>query len=461
VQFYRLLRFANFRNRLLSEAMQELKEAEKIALFVDVENFIGYSYDLRLPVDLAPVIKKLTETGRVLFRRSFGDLNQSLGATQQFNRLNHVRQMLQRNLVQHEDVPYDSKYKNSSDIRLAVEALSIAFSHPDITTFAIVSSDRDYIPLFAKLRELGKNVTGVSGNPTTVRDRYITACDAIFYVEDLYKAESGALIDVPRSGDAAEPVTESYLREQYLDLLVRAVTSLSEQGRKTIGAVIGARIRQMQSDFDISRAGFSSFKEFVAFGEKSGLVSTRWQGFDILVTLPSSVSAEPTSGSSSEPTTLVSTEDYRRFVEGKLRVPMPSLDLRSRVYKTTAEALNDEEESISLNDLSHDVTDKLLTEDVTITQPAVFKLLYSLYRAGCFIVETGPSSYDPQILGVNHKTETWDEKFIDNTLYLMSQEMKHTPFVPKTLSSLFYENEDGVDSITKKLADLQIEPTNG
>ncbi|MBC8029972.1 MAG: NYN domain-containing protein [Pyrinomonadaceae bacterium] len=442
--------------------MQDLKDAEKIALFVDVENFIGYSYELRLPVDLAPVIKKLTETGRVLFRRSFGDLNQSLGATQQYNRLNHVRQMLQRNLVQHEDVPYDGKYKNSSDIRLAVEALSIAFSHPDITTFAIVSSDRDYIPLFAKLRELGKSVTGVSGNPTTVRDRYITACDAIFYVEDLYKAESGSLIDVPKAGDTAKPIPESYLREQYLELLVRAVTSLSEQGRKTIGAVLVPRLRQMQSDFDVSRAGFSSFKEFVAFGEKSGLVSTSWQGFDILVTLAASVTAEPALRSSSEPTKIVSTEDYRRFVEGKLRVPMPSLDSRRRVYTTTVEALNDDEDtSISLNDLSHDVTDKLLSQDITITQPTVFKLLYSLYRAGCFIVEAGPRTYDPLILGVSPKTETWDEKFIENTLYLMSHEMKRTPFVPKTLSCLFYENEEGANSIAKKLEVLGIEPSNG
>ncbi len=136
--------------------MQDLKGTEKIALFIDIENFIGFSNNLQLPIDLAPVIKKLTETGRVLFRRSFGDLSQSLYATGQINRLYHIRQMLQRNLVQHEDVPYDSKYKNSSDIRLVVEALSTAFSYPDITTFAIVSGDRDYIPLFSKLRELGK-----------------------------------------------------------------------------------------------------------------------------------------------------------------------------------------------------------------------------------------------------------------------------------------------------------------
>lgn len=437
--------------------MQELKEAEKIALFVDVENFIGFSHGLRLPLDLAPVIKKLTETGRVLFRRSFGDLNQSLGATQQIDRLKHVRQMLQRNLVQHEDVPYDSKYKNSSDIRLAVEALSIAYSHADITTFAIVSSDRDYIPLFVKLRELGKNVTGVSGNPATVRDRYITACDAIFYVEDLYKAESGSLISIPGEANVAEPVAESYLREQYLDLLVRAVSSLSEQGRKTLGAMIVPMMRQMQSDFDVSRAGFSSFKAFVAFAEQNGSVAVSKQGYDILVTLPLAVSAETPTDKSVEPTRLGSIEEYRRFVEGKLRVPLPSRESRRRIYETTADVLNDEESGISLSDLSHDVKDKLQTVDVTITQPVVFKVLYSLYRASCFVDESGPSSYDPRILGITYKTETWDEKFIDNTLYLMGEEMKDTPFVPQNLSCLLYENPDGADSIAKKLKDLQIE----
>lgn len=437
--------------------MQELKEAEKIALFVDVENFIGFSHSLRLPIDLAPVIKKLTETGKILFRRSFGDLNQSLGATQQIDRLKHVRQMLQRNLIQHEDVPYDSKYKNSSDIRLAVEALSIAYSHADITTFAIISSDRDYIPLFVKLRELGKLVTGVSGNPATVRDRFITACDAIFYVEDLYKAESRSLISIPGEADVAEPVSESFLREQYLDLLVRAVSSLSEQGRKALGALIVPRMRQMQSDFDVGRAGFSSFKAFVAFAEQSGSISVNRQAYDILLTLPAGVSAETTPWSSSEPTKLGSTENYRRFVEGKLKVPLPSRESRRRIYETTADVLNNEELSISLSDLSHDVKDKLLAVDVTITQPAVFKILYSLYRAGCFAVESGPGSYDPRILGISQKMEAWDEEFIENTLYLMRQEMRDTPFVPKNLSNLFYENGDGADSIAKKLEGLQIQ----
>jgi uncharacterized LabA/DUF88 family protein len=441
--------------------MQELKEAEKIALFVDVENFIGFSHSLSLPIELAPVIKKLTETGKILFRRSFGDLNQSLGATQQIGRLKHVRQMLQRNLVQHQDMPYDSNYKNSSDIRLAVEALSIAYSHEDVTTFAFVSSDRDYVPLFEKLRELGKLVTGVSGSRATVKDRFITACDAIFYVEDLYKAESRSLISIPAQADVAEPVGESFLREQYRDLLVRAVSSLSEQGKKALGALMVPRMRQMQSDFDVSRAGFPSFKAFVAFAEQSGAISVNRQANDILLTLPSAVSAETTIGESVEPTRLGSIEEYRRFVEGKLKVPLPSRESRHRIYETTADVLNNEELSISLSDLSHDVKDKLLAVDVTITQPGVFKILYSLYRAGCFVVESGPGTYDPRILGISKNTETWDEKFIENTLYLMGHEMRGTPFVPKNLSSLFYEHGDGAELIAKKLKELEIESATG
>ncbi len=441
--------------------MQDLKGTEKIALFIDIENFIGFSNNLQLPIDLAPVIKKLTETGRVLFRRSFGDLSQSLYATGQINRLYHIRQMLQRNLVQHEDVPYDSKYKNSSDIRLVVEALSTAFSYPDITTFAIVSGDRDYIPLFSKLRELGKEVTGVSGNPTTVRDRYITACDTIFYVEDLYKAESGLLTGISEKSEAVESISESYLREQYLSLLVRAVSLLSEQGSKTVGAALVPMMRQMQSDFDVTRAGFASFKKFVAFAKERGLVITTPQGMDVLVTLPAPVSADATSRSSPELVKPSSIETYRRYLEGKLRQPLPSRELRRRIYEATAEILNDNEATqISLNDLSHDVTDKLLTEGIPITQPAVFKLLYSLHRADCFIVEAGRDSYDPQILGINHSLETWDDRFINNALYLMIREMKNTPLVAQNLSTLFYEDEENTETIAKKLESLQIGQTN-
>ena len=47
--------------------------------------------------------------------------------------------------------------KNSSDIRLAIEAIDLLYNNP-IDTFVIVSSDSDFVPLVGKLRSSGKSV---------------------------------------------------------------------------------------------------------------------------------------------------------------------------------------------------------------------------------------------------------------------------------------------------------------
>ena len=438
--------------------MEDNKKSEKVALFIDLENFIGFSQDLRLPFELEPILKKLTETtGKVLFRRSFGDLTQALFAIHRTESIRHVRQMMQRNLVQHEDVLYDNRYKNSSDIRLAVEALSIAFSHPEITTFALVSADRDYIPLFSKLRELGRNVIGFSGNQATVSDRYRDACDAVFYVEDLYKTQTGFLTEIAPQQTVVDFET---LRPQYLDLLKRAIVSLNGQDRKTVGGIIAVQMRRMQSDFDTSRAGFDSFQEFIHYAKEKGMINCEKQGGDVMVWLPNSngngapAKIEQTAAPENAARDL--TAVYRRFMETKLRQPLPTREVRERIYESAHRQIN-YNDYISLGDLSHDATEDLVEKDFQIEQPVVYKLLYTLHRAGCFAVEDGYDSYDPRILGARFPVETWDEKFVTNALSLMQREMKYTAFIAQNLSELFYESADNAKSIEDKLKKLQAE----
>ena len=45
-----------------------------IALFVDAENLIGTAMDVGLPVDLAPIVGKLLETGRITVRRAWSSV---------------------------------------------------------------------------------------------------------------------------------------------------------------------------------------------------------------------------------------------------------------------------------------------------------------------------------------------------------------------------------------------------
>ena len=50
----------------------------RIALFIDIENLIGAASTIGLPIDIAPVLDKLKEFGKVQVRRSFGDLDKCL-----------------------------------------------------------------------------------------------------------------------------------------------------------------------------------------------------------------------------------------------------------------------------------------------------------------------------------------------------------------------------------------------
>ncbi|MEE8487793.1 MAG: NYN domain-containing protein, partial [Gemmatimonadota bacterium] len=56
---------------------------------------------------------------------------------------------------------YGSSKKNATDIRLAIDAVEIVFTRPEIGTFILLSGDSDFSSLVLKLKEYGKYVIGV------------------------------------------------------------------------------------------------------------------------------------------------------------------------------------------------------------------------------------------------------------------------------------------------------------
>jgi uncharacterized protein (TIGR00288 family) len=57
------------------------------------------------------------------------------------------------------EVPHYVKGKNLNDVSLIIDAMELG-NQQDVDCFAIVSSDSDYIPLAARLRDSGKSVIG-------------------------------------------------------------------------------------------------------------------------------------------------------------------------------------------------------------------------------------------------------------------------------------------------------------
>ncbi|WP_134773792.1 NYN domain-containing protein [Ornithinimicrobium flavum] len=154
-----------------------MDDEDRIALLIDYENLaLGSRDHLGVPFDLRPVADALAERGRVVTRRAYAD----------WSYFDEDRRMLTRNHVELIEMTQrmGASRKNAADIKMAVDAIELAYERDYLTTFAICTGDSDFTPLVHKLRELNKRVIGFG-----VRDSTSTmlppACDEFLYYDDL------------------------------------------------------------------------------------------------------------------------------------------------------------------------------------------------------------------------------------------------------------------------------------
>lgn len=442
-----------------------MEQIPQIAVFVDIENLIGFCTELQLPIDLADVLEKLKEEGRITVRRSFGDIVKALSAVGQLHESTKVRRMLRDNLFSHEDIPYVTQHKNSADMRLAVEALYTAFALPNITKFAIVSGDSDYVPLFLKLKEQSRSVIGITGSEKRTPIIYRRSCDSLFYFDDLSRVDiSASAVDE----NGSKPPTESpsdqtsqlthrpdidALRDDYASLLLKAFQVLQQGGNPPLASAVHMQMRQLQADFNLERAGFASLHELIRYAEQQNLIIAEDRGNDLLIKLPSHEVSKTQS---------VSSAQYRMYIQERLKCQLPSAEIRREISEHAYQQIvfNQDDGGILLRDLSLDVTDELSSKRINVAQQEVFKYLYSLYRARCFSTEpTEFGEYNPRILGFRAQKDEWDDHFVGAQVRLMSQDTDF-PLYPLKLSKLFYETEDRSMHIKRLMDSLGLKYEN-
>ncbi|MEA2009872.1 MAG: NYN domain-containing protein [Actinomycetota bacterium] len=158
-------------------------EEERIGLFIDYENLaIGAREDLGIQFDFKPVADALAERGRVVVRRAYAD----------WTFFDKDRRMLTDNQIELIEIPQrrGAVRKNAADIKMAVDAVELAFERDYITMFVICTGDSDFTPLVHKLRELNRRVIGVGLKDSTSK-LLPAACDEFLFYEKL----SG--VDIP------------------------------------------------------------------------------------------------------------------------------------------------------------------------------------------------------------------------------------------------------------------------
>jgi uncharacterized protein (TIGR00288 family) len=152
---------------------------------------------------------------------------------------------------------FGSSKKNATDIRLAIDAIELVFTRPEIGTFILLSGDSDFSTMVIKLKEYGKYVIGV-GIRESASDLLIQNCDEYYSYNDL-------------AGLTKEVDTPSTQRDPWV-LAGEAVAQMSRNGDVMRSDRLKQVMQQIDPNFDERNAGFNRFSKFVIEAGQKGVV---------------------------------------------------------------------------------------------------------------------------------------------------------------------------------------------
>ena len=284
-------------------------DEERIGLFIDYENLaIGARDDLGIQFDFKPIADALAERGRVVVRRAYAD----------WSSFEKDRQMLADNQVELIEIPQrrGRVRKNAADIKMAVDAVELAFERDYVTAFVICTGDSDFTPLVQKLRELNKRVIGV-GLKASTSAMLPPACDEFLFYENLGGVELPKPKQKPRKSKKPEQATTAKPKASE-DVAALITTTLAGLQRSTDGTVRSSSLKRamLRKDPTFSEAdhGFRGFGELLRHLASNSIVElnedesrgdpvvefpktdAKTKEFDLLADVVSKGGAQPLSG---------------------------------------------------------------------------------------------------------------------------------------------------------------------
>lgn len=156
---------------------------------------------------------------------------------------------------------FGNNKKNATDIRLAIDAMELVFTRPEIGTFILLSGDSDFSMLVIKLKEYGKYVIGV-GIRESASDLLIQNCDEYYSYSDL-------------AGLTKETEIPSTQKDPWV-LVKEAVAQMVREGDVMRSDRLKQVMQQIDPNFDEKNAGYSRFSKFVMeAGHKGHIKITR------------------------------------------------------------------------------------------------------------------------------------------------------------------------------------------
>jgi uncharacterized protein (TIGR00288 family) len=225
-----------------------------LAVFIDFENLALGFQGRRDRFDIARVLERLVEKGKIVSKRAYAD----------WSRFAPYTAPLHESAIELVEIPRRAQTgKNSADIHLCVDAMDLAANKEHIDTFVIVSGDSDFSPLVSKLKENGKHVIGLGMQESTselLRDN----CDEFIYYEDL-----GRSSQLTPSVQAQLPE----VKRKAFELLLDSLLALRRENKEVLhSSMIKDTMKRKKPSFNETYHGYRTFTAMLEDAQKEGLV---------------------------------------------------------------------------------------------------------------------------------------------------------------------------------------------
>jgi uncharacterized protein (TIGR00288 family) len=201
----------------------------QVAVLIDLEN-VGLS-------SIQWLFDQISDIGRITIKRAYADWSAARNAREQ---------VLQLGIEPIHLFHMTGSGKNSSDIRLVIDAIDLLYQSP-IDTFVIASSDSDFVPLVSKLRAGGKSVIG-AGRKATASRALVISCDRYFYLDQESRTRQ------------QHPVEK---KEQSDTLLLRAMTAAMDEEGSVVGSKLRQTLQRLDPSFDFRALNHSTFTKYL------------------------------------------------------------------------------------------------------------------------------------------------------------------------------------------------------
>jgi uncharacterized protein (TIGR00288 family) len=226
----------------------QYSQAPNAALLIDFDNVtMGIRSDLQ--TELKNLLSSDIIKGKVAVQRAYADWRRYP---------QYVVPLAESSIDMIMAPAYGSAKKNATDIRLAIDAVELMFTRPEIGTFILLSGDSDFSSMVMKLKEYGKYVIGV-GIRESSSDLLVMNCDEYY--------SYNALAGLVKTSD------EETVKRDPWELVTESLARMVRNG----DVMRADRLKQVMQDidngFDEKNLGMSKFSKFVQEAAQKGLLT--------------------------------------------------------------------------------------------------------------------------------------------------------------------------------------------